>query len=75
MPTNKVIYIGVIVLAASVLLWLGAELAKRVEWILPYTGGAGILLVLIGMFVELKKKKEGEALLQPSPGENGPKPE
>ena len=60
MPTNKLIYFGVIVIAASALLWLGAELAKRVEWILPYAAIAGVLLVLIGLFMELKKKKEVE---------------
>jgi hypothetical protein len=59
MPTNKLIYFGVIVIAASVLLWLGAELAKRVEWILPYTAGVGLLLMIVGMFIEMKKKKEG----------------
>lgn len=58
MPTNKLIYFGVIVIAASALLWLGAELAKRVEWILPYTGIAGILLVMIGLGLELKKRKD-----------------
>ena len=57
MPTNKLIYFGVIVIAASALLWLGAELAKRVEWILPYTAIAGVLLVIIGLFMELQKKK------------------
>lgn len=58
MPTNKLIYFGVIVIAASVLLWLGAQLAKLVEWILPYTGIAGILLVMIGLFLELKRRKD-----------------
>jgi hypothetical protein len=59
MPTNKLIYFGVIVLAASVLLWIGAQIAKRAEWILPYAAGAGVLLIVIGLFMELKKKKEG----------------
>lgn len=70
MPTNKLIYFGVIVIAASVLLWIGAELAKRVEWMLPYSGAAGVLLVVIGLFMELQKKK---ALAEPAaieaPGE------
>ena len=62
MPTNKLIYFGVIVIAASALLWLGAELAKRVEWILPYTGIAGVLLVFVGLFMELQKKKAGAGI-------------
>lgn len=61
MPTNKVIYIGVIVIAASVLMWLGAALLTRVEWILPYTAGAGVLLLFVGLGIELKKKKDAEA--------------
>lgn len=64
MPTNKLIYFGVIVIAASALLWVGAWLARRAEWILPYTGIAGVLLVLIGLFLELKKKKEASELLE-----------
>lgn len=64
MPTNKLIYFGVIVIAASALLWLGAELAKRVEWILPYTGVAGVLLCFIGLFMELQKKKSIEEVAE-----------
>lgn len=60
MPTNKLIYFGVIVIAASLLLWVGAELAKRVEWMLPYAGAAGVLLVVIGLFMELQKKKTAD---------------
>lgn len=59
MPTNRVIYLGVLVVAASALLWLGAELAKRIEWILPYTGVIGIALVLIGVAMEVRNKREG----------------
>lgn len=57
MPTNKVIYFGLIVIAASALLWVGAWLAKQVDWLLPYTGIAGIILVIVGMAMEVKKKK------------------
>lgn len=71
MPTNKLIYFGVIVIAASALLWVGAWLARRAEWILPYTGIAGVLLVLIGLFLELKRKEasvlvESPAAMEPS---------
>ena len=47
MPTNKLIYFGVIVIAASALLWVGAELAKRVEWMLPYSAVAGALHTIL----------------------------
>lgn len=57
MPTNKIIYFGVIVIAATALLWLGAQIAKQAEWLLPYTGITGILLILVGLGIEIKKKK------------------
>ncbi len=57
MPTNKVIYFGILVIAASALLWAGAWLAKQVDWLLPYTGIAGVLLVIVGIFMEAKRKK------------------
>lgn len=57
MPTNKLIYFGVIVIAASALLWLGAQIAKQAEWLLPYTGGVGVLMIIGGLVLELKKKK------------------
>jgi hypothetical protein len=67
MPTNRIIYFGVLIIAASALLWLGAWLAMRIAWILPYTGIAGILMVIIGLFVEAKNKKEPAALEHPAP--------
>ena len=57
MPTNKLIYLGVLVVAATALLWLGAELAKRVEWILPYAGIVGVLMIVAGLAMEMKKKR------------------
>ncbi|HRK20860.1 MAG TPA: hypothetical protein PLX06_03590 [Fimbriimonadaceae bacterium] len=57
MPTNKIIYFGVIIIAASALLWLGAQIAKQAEWLLPYTGILGILLIVVGLAMEIKKKK------------------
>ena len=36
---SGMIYWGIVVLMASLLLWLGVQLAKRIEWFLPYAGG------------------------------------
>jgi len=52
---NGLIYWGVVVLMASLLLWLGVELARRIEWFLPYSGGAGLCLVAGGYFLEIRK--------------------
>jgi len=46
MPTNRFISLGILILAASVLLWMGAQLTKLIEWILPYTAGVGIVLIV-----------------------------
>ena len=52
MPDNRIIYYGIVALAATVLLWIGAELTKRIEWILPYTGGVAIAMVVGGFLYE-----------------------
>ena len=57
MRENSFVRIGLLVIAASALLWIGAELSRRIEWILPYTAGAGAFLMLIGLFAELRRYK------------------
>jgi hypothetical protein len=52
MPNNRVIYWGVVALVATALLWIGAELTRRIEWILPYTAGASILMIVGGFIHE-----------------------
>jgi hypothetical protein len=52
MPKNKIIYCGILVVAATALMWLGAEVAKRIEWIFPYTAIAGAALIVAGIIVE-----------------------
>jgi hypothetical protein len=56
MPQNKIIYAGVVVVVATVLLWIGAELTKRIEWLLPWLGGAGVVLLLVGVALEIKNR-------------------
>jgi hypothetical protein len=56
MPQNKIIYAGVVVVVATVLLWIGAELTKRIEWLLPWLGGAGVVLLLAGVALEIKNR-------------------
>lgn len=71
MPKNRLLYLGILVIVASVLLWIGAELTKRVEWILPYTGGLGVLLLIVGFFVEVRKFVQ---LRKPQPEQPSPQP-
>lgn len=57
MPKNRVIYWGIVILVATVLLWLGAQLTKRIEWLLPYAGAVGITMIAGGFIYELWKSR------------------
>jgi hypothetical protein len=60
MPKNKVIYLGMLLIAAVALLYAGAELSLwiRQTGILPWVLGLGILLMIAGIIWEVKKTKE-----------------
>jgi cation transport ATPase len=62
MPNNRFIYWGIVVLVATVLLWIGAELTKRIEWLFPYAAGIGVLMVVGGFVYELWKKRTADSL-------------
>ncbi len=62
MPKNRVIYVGLLLIAASALLYIGGQIIQLIEWILPWTGGAGVVLVLIGMYFELQKNKKPKSV-------------
>jgi undecaprenyl pyrophosphate phosphatase UppP len=57
MPKNRFIYVGVLVVAAVALIYLGYEFTKFVQPILPYALGVGALLIVFGMFMEARKGK------------------
>ncbi len=61
MPRNKVMYVGVLVLTASVLLYLGAVLLRNIEWILPWSAGVGVALIIVGLGMELRRKSQAKA--------------
>ncbi len=67
MPKNRLIYYGVLIVVGSALIWIGAWLTKQIEWILPYTGAAGIVLMLVGLALELRKRAEPPAEEPASP--------
>jgi hypothetical protein len=56
-PTNPFIYYGVVVITASACIWIGAELTRRIEWIVPWTGGFGLFLILIGIAEEARHRR------------------
>jgi undecaprenyl pyrophosphate phosphatase UppP len=57
MPNNRVIYWGIVVLVATVLVWIGAELTKRIEWMLPYAAVLGVALIVGGFVYEVWRRR------------------
>ena len=57
MPTNRLMYIGIVLIVAAASLWVGAELTRRIEWMVPYIGVAGILLVMLGLVLEFRNSR------------------
>jgi hypothetical membrane protein len=58
MPRNKAIYVGVLVVAASALLYIGGQIIRTIEWFLPWAAGVGVALILIGLFAEMQKSRK-----------------
>lgn len=57
MPRNRLIYFGVIVVAATALIWLGKTVLERVAseaLVIAFAVGAG--MILAGLVVEAKRK-------------------
>lgn len=55
MPENRLMYFGIVLVVAAVSVWLGAELTRRIEWTVPYVGGAGVVLIVAGVALEFWK--------------------
>jgi hypothetical protein len=54
-------YAGIVLITAAVSLWLGAELTRRIEWTVPYLGGAGIVLVVLAVVLEFWRARRPSA--------------
>jgi hypothetical protein len=67
---NGLIYWGIVLLMASLLLWLGVELAKRVEWFLPYSSGLALTLIAVGYLLEIRKARKARAIQRSQPSSN-----
>lgn len=64
MPKNRIIYAGILVIAATALLWGANWILARVSWALPYVAVIGVVLIVAGVIIEGRAGKS--ALL---PGE------
>lgn len=61
MPENRLMYAGIVLITAAVSVWLGAELTRRIEWTVPYVGGAGIVLVVLAVVLEFWRSRRPSA--------------
>lgn len=57
MPQNKLLYLGLLIVAASALIYFGAWLADHIRWAVPYAIGIGAVLIIVGLVLEARKKK------------------
>jgi hypothetical protein len=57
MPKNRIIYVGVVLLVATALLWIGAELTRRIEVAFPYLAGLAAALILFGAIQEIWRSR------------------
>ncbi|MCS7208996.1 MAG: hypothetical protein NZ874_05425 [Fimbriimonadales bacterium] len=73
MPRNKAIYVGVLVVAASALLYIGGQIIRLIEWFLPWSTAVGIGLILIGLYAEMQKARKPK-LLGDETAATAPKP-
>lgn len=56
-------YAGILLIAASAVLWVAAQILKRVEYALFTVAIIGVILVVVGMVLEAR---EGKEALKPS---------
>jgi undecaprenyl pyrophosphate phosphatase UppP len=62
MPKNRLIYIGILIVAATALLYVGYMVTKTIEWFLPWAMGIGVLLIVGGVFMEANKAKAAKLI-------------
>lgn len=61
MPKNKCMYAGVLIVAATAILWGGSALLIRINYIFPWTLALGVLMIVGGVIWEGRKPKEPTA--------------
>ena len=61
MPENRLMYVGIVLIVAAASLWAGAELTRRIEWMVPYLGVSGIVIVVLSVALEFWKARRAGA--------------
>jgi uncharacterized membrane protein YfcA len=68
MPKNKLLYLGLLVIAAAALIYIGAWLAEFLKPAVPYAIAVGALMIIAGLIMESRKKdKAVESGIAPTP--------
>jgi hypothetical protein len=62
MPKNLLIRVGVLVIVASALMYLGAIGLNYIKDLLPWIGGGGVALLIVGVLMEAQKAKQAPSL-------------
>jgi hypothetical protein len=60
MPKNKLIYYGILLVAATALLGLGYYIIDKARPFVYGVAGIGLVMIILGMVMEAQKKKEPE---------------
>lgn len=61
MPQNPMLRLGIYVVLACALLWLGAVVLAKLIQIFIWVGVAGLVMIAIGIFMEWNKAKKSVA--------------
>ena len=67
MPKNKYLYYGILIVAATALLWVGYQVTNITLMILPWTGAVGAMVIIIGLIIEMQKNKAIQAKKRSEP--------
>lgn len=60
MPKNPLLKIGLLVIAASALIYAGYWVTTNIVYFVPIAFGIGALLIILGLVQEAKKSKEAK---------------
>lgn len=67
MPQNKLLYLGLLVVAASALIYAGYWVTTNIVYFVPIAFGVGALLIIVGLVQEGNKKKAAATPEDPPP--------
>lgn len=67
MPKNKLIYYGILLVAAAALLYLGYYIFTKAMAVVIGVASIGIIMIIVGMAMESQKRKASEEVKPENP--------